>query len=419
MRKTLISLIVILLVIALLIIPTNVRAEYKVVKTNKGPISLEIDLTNGKTYPIKLTKTEHKVGEGPDDIYIEYSTTDQFGKCLKFAGLLGESMQASGQTAGSYTFTYEWKDGKLEMQLDSTQFPSGKVDSNTVLKVTEVDETNYVVSAVKTSDEKVTIEDTNPIEEYADSEQSGEDYIDYFNVYSPVSIKISYGTVKENNQEENNQEESKKEEDKDEFVIASDDNNVVDVLAEIRKMLDDLLAGTNPIGIDEDTARGVAKARSEGKQIKVDLSAKEVAKEEVAEDVEKAEQKLAVNEKIAGIFDVSINLKVDNQQLGKVTKLNKKLAFKLPIPKELRTVPAGYERIFSMLKIHDGVTKRIDAKSDGENVSGESDEYSTYVLTYTDKKITSNPETGDMIALSVAMFVASTTGAVLVLKKIR
>lgn len=220
-----------------------------------------------------------------------------------------------------------------------------------------------------------------------------------------------------------NEEENKQEQNKEEFVIADDDDDDVDdetaiLLDEIRKMLDDLLAGACPKGIDEATASGVAGARAAGKQVKVDLSAKETAKEEVAEDVAKAEAKLEANEKVAGIFDVSINLKAGNDQLGKVTKLNKKVAFKLPIPEELRTVPAGYERIFSMLRIHDGVAKRMNVESDGENVSGESDEYSTYVLTYTDTKITSNPKTGDMVPVFIGIYIISIAGIV-VIRKVR
>lgn len=204
-------------------------------------------------------------------------------------------------------------------------------------------------------------------------------------------------------------------------VIPEEDASEEDVSAakEVSSLVDDILAGKEVEGIDAETATKVVAAKAAGKEVKVDFSSKEVKKEEVAEDVEKAEQKLAANEKIAGIFDVSINLKAGNDQLGKVTKLNKKVAFKLPIPEELRTVPAGYERIFSMLRIHDGLTSRMDVDSDGENVSGESEEYSTYVLTYTDKKITSNPETGDMIALSVAIFAITTAGAVVVFRKLK
>ncbi|MBP3255750.1 MAG: hypothetical protein J6M60_04610 [Clostridia bacterium] len=222
-------------------------------------------------------------------------------------------------------------------------------------------------------------------------------------------------------EEETNKEDEKEETKKESTVVAEDTANEEEVAAaeEVGALVDDVLAGKEVEGIDAETATKVVAAKAAGKEVKVDFSSKEVKKEEVAEDVEKAEQKLAANEKIAGIFDVSINLKAGNDQLGKVTKLNKKVAFKLPIPEELRTVPAGYERIFSMLRIHDGLTSRMDVDSDGENVSGESDEYSTYVLTYTDKKITSNPETGDMIALSVAIFAITTAGAVVVFRKLK
>ena len=240
---------------------------------------------------------------------------------------------------------------------------------------------------------------------------NGEKVTSELNGWGMAYVKINVSSKKESEQN------------KEEFVIADDDDNDVDdetarLLEEIRKMLDDLLAGAQPVGIDENTASGVAGARAAGKQVKVDLSAKEVAREEVAEDVEKAEAKLEANEKVAGIFDVSINLKAGNDQLGKVTKLNKKVAFKLPIPEELRTVPAGYERIFSMLRIHAGVANRMDVESDGENVSGESDEYSTYVLTYTDTKITSNPKTGDMVPVFIGIYIISIAGIV-VIRKVR
>ena len=496
MKKTLISLIAIVLLITLVAMPINVKADSEYppeVRFGSGE-GVELSSVKGASYDktsnvltlsnVNYTENELFASMVGDSFTIKVEGTNTISGILVSDGSITITGEGTLNITGKTPINVEGKklvvDEKVTVKMTSTngtliqmsennsvtlkngqsvslqkvklgsypKYISGKIgdDIGTYPVYADKSGNSYGVDSFS---KKV----YNISEKAAGKNDWGEDYYNFtenttVNIDDLTEVNVDYfsyqvnGTAltiepkteenkeeenkqEENKEEENKQEENKKEENKEEAkeptVVAEEGADEEDVAAakEVGSLVDEILAGKEVEGIDAETATTVVAAKAAGKEVKVDFSSKEVKKEEVAEDVEKAEQKLAANEKIAGIFDVSINLKAGNDQLGKVTKLNKKVAFKLPIPEELRTVPAGYERIFSLLNIHGGVTNRIDVESDGENVSGESDEYSTYVLTYTDKKITSNPETGDAISLFVGMFAISTVGAIAVFRKIK
>ena len=220
---------------------------------------------------------------------------------------------------------------------------------------------------------------------------------------------------------ENNEDKQKEETKKESTVVAEDTDNEEEVAAAegVGALVDEILAGKEVEGIDEETATKIIAAKTEGKAVKVEVENKQVEAEEVKEDAEKIEELIGEKASIGVLFDVNVLAKADGTTLGKVTKLGNKVRLALAIPEDLQAVPSGYTRTFGVATVHNGVASEVDSEVDGDKIYTFADRFSTYAITYTDTKETSNPKTGDTIALSVAIVMASIAGAVEVFRKLK
>lgn len=124
------------------------------------------------------------------------------------------------------------------------------------------------------------------------------------------------------------------------------------------------------------------------------------------------------NATIASYFDISVLVKnsQNNQVLGNLTKLTDKINFTIAIPSNLTNTKAGMERIFYVVRIHDGKATVINTtkSKDGKSVSFATDKFSTYALAYKDVASTStvnvkNPQTYDSV-LNYIIFTLVTVG---------
>ena len=77
-------------------------------------------------------------------------------------------------------------------------------------------------------------------------------------------------------------------------------------------------------------------------------------------------------------FDVSVYL---NQV--QIFKLNKPINITLDVPEEIRNAPDGYNRLFTVFKIHEGKVEKIKDSYD-TSISFDTDSFSTYVIAYSD-----------------------------------
>ena len=102
--------------------------------------------------------------------------------------------------------------------------------------------------------------------------------------------------------------------------------------------------------------------------------------------------KEAVTEKvnganIVGLYDITIPVTVNGEIVGDLSKLSEKIELKLPIPEGLPEVSEGYNRVYYVVKEHNGEIELLNAIVNSDNtVSFETDEFSRYALAYVDEK---------------------------------
>ena len=81
----------------------------------------------------------------------------------------------------------------------------------------------------------------------------------------------------------------------------------------------------------------------------------------------------------------------------------------MEVSKDLPKVASGLTRTYSVIRVHDGqaeiIAEGLTAK-DGK-ITVETDKFSTYAITYTDK-VATNPKTGDTVIIAVAIFTITT-----------
>ena len=131
--------------------------------------------------------------------------------------------------------------------------------------------------------------------------------------------------------------------------------------------------------------------------------------------------KKAPNAKIASYFDISVLVKnADNGSVvGELSSLTEKVKFTVAIPSDLTKTKAGMQRIFYVIREHNGVASVLPAKlsKDGKTLIFETDKFSTYALAYkdvasADVSNVKNPQTYDGIMGYVAIALVTLSGVV-------
>ena len=172
------------------------------------------------------------------------------------------------------------------------------------------------------------------------------------------------------------------------------------------------------LGVTEEEFKAIGNAIVAGKELTTEVVSEKVEKP-TDEDKKLVEEKMTDKQKVAAYYDINVLVKADGEEIAKLRELGKKIKLELAIPEKLPEVPTGCTRTFSVIKIHNGkaevIAEGVEAK-DGK-VPCETDSFSTYALTYTDK-VATNPKTGDTIMYVAITFVIAMT-SVIVVKKIR
>lgn len=127
------------------------------------------------------------------------------------------------------------------------------------------------------------------------------------------------------------------------------------------------------------------------------------------------------NAKVASYFDISVLVKnADNGNIvGELNSLTEKIKFTVAVPTTLTKTKAGMERVFYVIREHNGVASVLSTKlsKDGKSLTFETDKFSTYALAYkdvasTDVSNVKNPQTYDGIMGYVAIALVTLSGAV-------
>lgn len=112
------------------------------------------------------------------------------------------------------------------------------------------------------------------------------------------------------------------------------------------------------------------------------------------EDQAAIAQKLGEN--TVGIYiDVSVYKQVGSQEPQKVTETKGAVTISFRMPEELRCDDTSRQRIYKIVRIHDGVTHILDAQYDPDTdmITFETDAFSVYSLVYSDKERDENGTT--------------------------
>ena len=121
--------------------------------------------------------------------------------------------------------------------------------------------------------------------------------------------------------------------------------------------------------------------------VEIAVKVAEAAEEENANVVE------AVNEKVAGaslvgLYDITIPVTINGESAGELTELSNPITLSVAIPEGLPEVAEGYERVYYVVRDHNGEIEVLNTTVNKDNtISFESDAFSTYALAYVDEKV--------------------------------
>ena len=134
-----------------------------------------------------------------------------------------------------------------------------------------------------------------------------------------------------------------------------------------------------------------------GKDAKVILKVQDISTSVSAEDKKRIEEKLAAEQLSSDnpallYVDISLYKQVGDGQETKVTQTSGKIKISIEVPESMWSTEAGADRIYRVVRIHDGVTEILDGTYDPAThlFTFETDRFSTYVLTYQDGNTTSD-----------------------------
>ena len=161
-------------------------------------------------------------------------------------------------------------------------------------------------------------------------------------------------------------------------------------------------------------------AMTNGKNIDIYLEVKDISDKVSENDKQKIEEKLSENQKIGIYLDVNLFKRVEGEAAEKITETNETLKISFEIPENLINKDPNIIRVYKILRLHNGVVTELDVTVNGTKAIFETDEFSTYALTYIDTEIAKepevteiiNPKTGDNIIVYISLLVISMMGVV-------
>lgn len=172
---------------------------------------------------------------------------------------------------------------------------------------------------------------------------------------------------------------------------------------------------------DETLARAL-----ETQNVEVVVDLKEV---EINENLQKEVDELLKDKdgdvKIAKFFDVSLLIKANGQKIGELTELGEAIEFTIQLPEDLQVTSEGTERVFYIVREHNGEYELIEAtlSEDGKYLTFSSDKFSFYTLAYVDvaSKVVAEkddtPKTGDIVLeVCSALAIISVVGIIVFAK---
>ncbi len=166
--------------------------------------------------------------------------------------------------------------------------------------------------------------------------------------------------------------------------------------------------------LDPNLASALEDARENNKAITVDLTTDTVDEDQIDEEtLEKINEAVKEDEVVLGFFEIDLNVLVDGQEVGKLTRLENPIKITVDASDMIKDLPKtndGYTRTYVVIRLHNGETDIIPATLNADGtVDFVTDRFSTYTLAYVDIK---NPKTGDSIVYFIVMLGVSLLGLI-------
>ncbi len=108
------------------------------------------------------------------------------------------------------------------------------------------------------------------------------------------------------------------------------------------------------------------------------------------DEKEAIEKELPENSQVGMYLDINLYKKLEGEQEDtQITETQKEINMSVELPDELLNEDSTQNRTYQVVRMHDGVAKTLDATYDQETnqLTFGTDKFSTYAITYTDKKV--------------------------------
>lgn len=188
---------------------------------------------------------------------------------------------------------------------------------------------------------------------------------------------------------------------------------VESISKDLTAMINSILQGDIPNGVNSTTAQNMKDAIQAGKTITPHVSASALNKKDVKDsDNKKMEAILEDNSTIAQYLDFSVSLKADGKTLGNMNEFENALSFSVAIPNNLKKEG----RNFYIIRLHNGVAEKLNVTlNDDGTIAFETNKLSTFALVYEDKQDTGSiapitPDTTTPPATKPSTTTTPTTG---------
>ena len=153
-----------------------------------------------------------------------------------------------------------------------------------------------------------------------------------------------------------------------------------------------------------------------GAEVTITLEVKDITETVDAEDKALVEKEVAEvkDQKVGMYLDVNMFKQVGNNAPVKIPELDGKVKIQFTVPEELLVKDTTMNRVYSIIRIHDGETTVIDAKFDPatKTLVFETDSFSTYALVY--KDVEKTPDTSDHTSFALWMMLLAVGGCAIV-----
>ncbi len=154
----------------------------------------------------------------------------------------------------------------------------------------------------------------------------------------------------------------------------------------VNELVNEIANGNRPAGISNALLAEMETASNNGENIFIELSKESVTENQVANDAKAIKAKLTGGQKVGAFFDVDVNVIINNRVVGQITELTKPIPLSLKLSADLKKVPNGYRRVYTIGGVHNGqfTSHKTTLSASGDYVSSNVDKFSTYVILYED-----------------------------------